>query len=337
MLTLLPDNKLIDSSGLPKLGHFDTPVTELGLADFAYRTVMDKPTSALARYFHYKQFQFISICHSDWQIGIAIADIRYAANAFCYFHDRNQQQLDQISLLRPLSVGVQMSHSPTAGTASIKGKQQICITPAGYDWQLKLKGERLNGELTLQAGPAPQPLALCTATGYNGWTYTQKHNALKVTGSLQYRGKPLDLSRALAGYDFSAGYMRRETTWRWGSISALLPEGAFGLNLACGVNETGTTENCLWLNGEKQLLGSVNIALNRQHGTQPWQFGSADNRINLQFFPQQCRQERLNLGLLASNFRQYCGEFSGEILLNSGKKLKLDQIPGLAEDHFARW
>ncbi|HBN87836.1 DUF2804 family protein, partial [Rheinheimera aquimaris] len=82
MLTLLPDNKLIDSSGLPKLGHFDTPVTELGLADFAYRTVMDKPASALARYFHYKQFQFISICHSDWQIGIAIADIRYAANAF---------------------------------------------------------------------------------------------------------------------------------------------------------------------------------------------------------------------------------------------------------------
>src|SRR5690606_27439976 len=143
--------KLIDSSGLPKFGHFDTPVTALGLADFAYRTVMDKPASALAGYFHYKQFQVISISHSDWQIGIAIADIRYAANAFCYFYNRHRRQLDQISLLKPFSVGVKMSHSPSAGTASINGKQQICITPAGFDWRLQLKGELLNGELTLQA------------------------------------------------------------------------------------------------------------------------------------------------------------------------------------------
>ena len=337
MLTLLPDNKLIDNNGQPRFGHFNTPVTELGLADFAYRTVMDKPASALARFFHYKQFQFISISHSDWQIGIAIADIRYAANAFCYFYDRKRRHLDEISLLRPLSIGVKMSHSPSAGVASINGKQQISITPAGYNWQLKLQGERLNGELMLHAGPSPQPLALCTPTGYNGWTYTQKHNALNVSGLLQYRSTSLQLSDALAGYDFSAGYMRRETSWRWGSISARLPQGVFGLNLAAGVNETGTTENCLWLNGEKQLLPPVNISLNRQQSAQPWHFSSTDNSIRLQFLPQQCRRERLNLGVLASNFRQYCGEFSGEIQLSNGNKLKLDQIPGLAEDHFARW
>lgn len=337
MTALIPDNQLIDSTGLPRFGHFDTPITALGLENFAYRTVMDKPASAVARFFHYKQFQFISISHPDWQIGVAVADIRYAANAFCYFYNRKQRQLDEISLLRPFSVGVHMSCSATSGTSSIKGKQQIYITPAGYNWQLQLHGELLHGELVIDAGPSPQPLALCTPTGYNGWTYTQKHNALSVSGSLQYRGTALDLSRALAGYDFSAGYMRRETSWRWGSISALLPEGIFGLNLACGVNETGATENCLWLNGEKQLLAPVSISLNRQHSTHPWLFNSADNKVKLQFFPQQRRQERLNLGVLASNFRQYCGEFSGEIQLTNGNKVKLDQIPGLAEDHFARW
>ncbi|HEX5793504.1 MAG TPA: DUF2804 domain-containing protein [Rheinheimera sp.] len=333
----LPDNILITADGQPRFGHFDSPVTQLGLANFSYHTVMDKPASALARYLHYKQFQFVSISHPDWQIGLAIADIRYLANAFCYFYDRKTNTLDEISLLKPFSFGVRMSSSPVAGIAAVNGKQQFSITPDGFNWHLLLQGPLLSGELLLHAGTQPQPLALCTPTGFNGWTYTQKHNALALSGTLHYRGKPLDLSAALAGYDFSAGYMRRETSWRWGSISAILPQGCFGLNLASGVNETGHTENCLWLNGEKQLLPAVTISLNRQQPQLSWQFRSADQQLNLQFLPQQCRQERLNLGVLASNFRQYCGVFSGEIPLKNGEKLNLDQVPGLAENHFARW
>ena len=333
----LPDNLLISHSGQPRFGHFDTPITELGLAQFQYRTVMDKPASKLARYLHYKQFQFVSICHPDWQIGIAIADIRYLASAFCYVFDRHTTHLEEIELLKPLSLGVSMSRSPTAGSASIAGKQRISLTPQDYNWHLSLSGALLQGELCLLGAPDASALALCTPTGYNGWTYTQKHNALPLTGQLQYRGRELDLTQALGGYDFSAGYMRRETSWRWGSISAQLPQGRFGLNLACGVNETGTTENCLWLNGHKQRLPAVHIALDRQQPTAPWHYHSDDGMVALQFTPQQKRQQQLNLGLLASNFRQYCGVFSGAIRLQSGEKLILDQVPGLAEDHFARW
>lgn len=333
----LPENILIGADGAPRYGYFSSPVTDLHRTAFAYNTVMDKPASALARYLHYKQFQFISICHADWQVGIAIADIRYVASAFCYFYQRNTRQLDEISLLKPFSLGVSMSASPVAGTAHIAGRQSISITPQGYNWQLVLQGDLLNGELLLHGEDAPQPLALCSPTGYNGWTYTQKHNALRVSGNLLYRGAKLQPEAALAGYDFSAGYMRRETNWRWGSISAVLPQGNFGLNLACGVNETGLNENCLWLNDKMQLLPPVSINLNRQQPDLPWQFSSTDQRIKLNFVPHQCRQERLNLGILASNFRQYCGEFCGEIQLNNGEKLILKQIPGLAEDHFARW
>lgn len=337
MTETLPEQRLIDAGGQPRFGHFATPVTTLGLEHFVYRNCMDKPASAFARYFHYKQFQFVSLCHADWQIGLAIADIRYVANAFCYFYDRTNGKLDEISLLKPLSLGVSMSKSPVCGTARINGKQHLAITPQGYNWHLLLDGPLLSGKLTLHGGENAQPLALCTPTGYNGWTYTQKHNALPVTGNLQYRGKTLDLNQTLAGYDFSAGFMRRETSWRWGSISTLLPQGRFGLNLACGVNETGSTENCLWLNGQKQLLPPVAITLNRLTPEQSWQFVSADQRLQLQFTPQQCRSERLNFGILASNFRQYCGLFNGTLELQNGEKLTLNQIPGLAEDHFARW
>lgn len=336
-MAALPSVPLIGPDGQPRFGHFASPVTDLMLPQFDYRTVMDKRASRLARYFHYKQFQFVSLCHANWQIGIAIADIRYAGTSFCYFYNRITQQLDEISQLKAFSLGVRMSPSPVAGTASIAGQQQIQLTPEGLVWHITLTGNLLQGQITLTPPADSMPLALCTPTGYNGWTYTQKHNALQVAGQLQYRNQPLELTTALAGYDFSAGYMRRETSWRWGSISATLPQGQFGLNLAAGVNETGSNENCLWLNGVKQLLPGVKISLNRQQPLQPWHYSSDDGCINLSFSPQQCRRERLNFGLLASNFRQYCGSFSGSIMLRSGEKLALDQTPGLAEDHFARW
>lgn len=337
MSTMISSSAVIGQDGQPCFGHYATPPTELGLERFVYRTVMDKPASALRKYLHFKQFQFVSLSHPDWQIGIAIADIRYLASAFCYFYDRKTGQLDELELLKPFSLGARMSPSPVQGEARISGKQHISLTLQQYNWQVRLSGALLQGEFSLNGAADASPLALCTPTGYTGWTYTQKHNALTVNGTLSYRGKPLDLTAALAGYDFSAGFMRRETSWRWGSISAVLPQGRFGLNLACGVNETGTTENGLWLNGQWQSLPPVAIALNRQQPEAPWQYRDDSGRIALQFTPQQVRQQKLNLGILASNFRQYCGFFCGEITLANGEKLTLQQVPGLAEDHFARW
>lgn len=228
MSTITSASAVIGHDGQPCFGHYATPPTELGLERFVYRTVMDKPASALSKYLHFKQFQFVSLSHPDWQIGIAIADIRYLASAFCYFYDRKTGQLDELELLKPFSLGARMSPSPVKGEARISGKQHISLTLQQYNWQVRLSGALLQGEFSLNGTADASPLALCTPTGYTG-------------------------------------------------------------------------------------------------------------RIRLQFTPQQVRQQKLNLGILASNFRQYCGFFCGEITLANSEKLTLQQVPGLAEDHFARW
>jgi hypothetical protein len=337
MTNQLAANKLISDQGQPRFGYFSSPITDLAVADFAYHTVMDKPASKLAKYLHYKQFQFISLSHPDWQIGIAIADIRYAANGFCYFYQRDTKQLTEISIIKPFSFGVKMSPSPVSGCAQIKAKQQISICLHNYNWHIALNGDMFNGNITLDGASNAQPLAMCSPTGYNGWTYTQKHNALAINGNLHYQGQALDLKSALAGYDFSAGFMRRETNWRWGSISALLPEGHFGLNVAAGVNETGFNENVFWLNGTLHRLANIDIQFDKLNTDANWLFTSSDNKLQLTFTPHRARQEQLNLGLVISNFRQYCGVFNGIIVTEKGDKIVLNQVPGLAENHFARW
>ncbi|WP_213998451.1 DUF2804 domain-containing protein [Arsukibacterium sp.] len=330
--------RLIQADGMPQFGVFNQPVTDLGLADFVYRTPMDQLASRLARWADYKQFQFVSVSHPDWILAAAIADIRYLCSGFAYFYQRNTATLTEFKLLQPFARCSQMSHSPVAGVASItSGKKQISIEPCGFNWRLALQSKQLNADLLLSPGNPIEPLALCLPTGYNGWTYTQKHNTLQVTGDIIFAQQPVAVTGALGGYDFSAGYMRRETSWRWGSLSGYSGSNKIGFNLAAGVNETGATENCCWLNDKRYLLPAVQFSFNRQIPDAPWQIFSHCGAVNLQFIPAAKRQERLNLGLLASNFRQYCGSWHGTISLGDGQQITCDGQQGLAEDHFARW
>ncbi len=326
-------------TGLPEYGHFDGVIESLGLANFQYHNEMDKPAGALAKHFHYKQFQFVCINTPRYVIGVALADIRYLGSAFCYLYDIKNNELIESSLLRPLGVGYRTSQSPLNGEAGIAGRKlSVDFTIQDGQWHLTLATDRIDAKLKLLPSPLSLPMAMCAPCGYNGWTYTQKHNGLKLSGELTINHEPQPLNQALAGYDFSAGYMRRETSWRWASINAHIEEGVMGLNLAAGVNETGANENVFWINGERHLLGPVHFDFKRKgEGAEAWRIYSDDGRINLTFTPNNCRKEKLNLLVLKSNFRQFIGRYSGEIIDSEGKLYRLNNILGLSEDHYAKW
>ncbi len=334
-----PQHGLINETGEPEFGLLAAPPENLGIERFRYRTVMDKAASRLARYFHYKQFQFVSLVTENYLIGVAIADIRYLGSAFCYLYDRKANTLVESEWLKPPGTGYRMTPSPQNGEAEIAGRNgAVKFTLSDGQWRVVIDTPAIKADIRLLSMDAGEPLALCTPTGYNGWTYTQKHNALVPVGSLEVNGRPETLSGALAGYDFSAGYMRRETSWRWSSINAELAEGRLGLNLAAGVNETGGSENAFWLGGRRHLLGPVHFTFSRSEAeTGSWRIHSDDGRVDLTFTPLNLRSQRLNLWLLQSNFRQYIGEFSGHLCDGEGNKIKLDRVVGLTEDHYARW
>lgn len=338
---------LMNSSGAPLFGQFDTPVENLAVDQFCYFNSMDKPANKLSKYFSYKQFQFVSINTGKFIIGAAIADISYLGSGFVYVFDIANNTLLEKSWLRPPGIGYKTSASPNNGCASIGSSvNNIEITITQGRWQLRINTDIISANLTLGPANNDLPLAMCSPTGYNGWTYTQKHNALTVDGQLYINHQAQDLSQTLAGYDFSAGFMRRETSWRWASINAHIGDSVFGLNLAAGVNETGSSENVFWLNGKRHYLPAVQFKFTRQRNsklsTQPWHIVSTGingqpAQVDLTFTPINSREERLNLWLLKSNFRQYIGHYSGSIRDSEGNETIINNILGLSEDHFARW
>ncbi|WP_233079214.1 DUF2804 domain-containing protein [Rheinheimera soli] len=336
LLTKAPQ-QLIQVNGQPAFGLFDGSIVDFNLQDFVYQNLMDKKASALARYFNYKQFQFICVTGADWLLAVAIADIRYANSGFAYLYSFDSNKAISKGLLLPGALGNQMSDSPCSGEAKQQfGAYKVAIKTNSTNWQLSIDTKELKANLTIEKAQQ-MPLALNAPTGYNGFTYTEKSNALKVSGSLELQGKTLDLTQALAGYDFSAGFMRRQTSWRWASINAMVEGKAFGLNMAAGVNETGLCENALWFDGQIQHLSPASFVFDRKDDKKPWQVSCLCGEVQLEFMPLYCRKEKVNIGLLASNFRQYVGFYTGFVLLQNGTKLQLNAVKGLAEDHYAKW
>ena len=329
-------HSLIDSNGQPTIGHFDGIPKHLNIEKFDYRNAMDAKANPWQKHFHYKQFQFVSIVTETHIIGVAIADIRYLSSAFCYVYDIQNNELEEGSWLRSLGFDKQVTSSPFEGTTNIAG-QSIVFDIENGQWKVSLNTKLIKGKICLEPESDSLPMAMCSPTGYSGWTYTQKHNALKVTGSLEINQQPISLEQARTGYDFSAGYMRRETSWRWASINSLAGQKSIGLNLAAGVNETGTCENVLWVDGSRHLLNPVHFMFNRDDIDRPWTITSQDGRINLTFTPINQRSEKLNLWVLKSNFRQFIGRFSGSIQDNDGIIHQIENVLGLTENHFARW
>jgi hypothetical protein len=346
-----PDT-LIDANGSPRWGRFSHTVRRINGREAKLRTPMGGAASAFARHFHYKQFQYFGIISDDLLIGCALANTAWIGLAFLYVYDTRNGKLHEYTWRSPFARAMSLSESPREGESRFV-QSGIAIS-MGYAEE----GDSLTKSLSIQCDALTlnasmtedrdyQPMSLCTRTGINGWTYANKVAGVAVQGELHWNDKQHSLAQlnACGHHDFSAGYMRRETFWNWACLSGTVDGQKLGFNLSCGVNETSETENCLWLDGKLIKLNTVRFDYNQDNLERAWRIhtndenedGSNSNKVDLTFTPEGNHQEKLNLGLFASNFNQLFGRFNGSISLKSGATLTLKDQYGFVEEQFAKW
>lgn len=335
-------DKLIGPDGQPRFGRFSAPVTEINHQDFRYTSPLDRPASALARHFHLKQFQFVGLVNEHYTLGCAIVSLKYISNAFVYLFDRQTGKVLEHSLLQPLSLHCKMSNQPDGGLHRFrKGESEFNFYSAPGKKHVEIfVGNHIHIDFSVEEPAGFQPIAVCTRTGFSGWTYTQKANALLAQGHIRWHGLdiPVTPDSFFGSTDWSCGYMRRQTAWNWGSLSGILPDGRrIGANLANGVNETGYTENGFWIDGTLAPLGPVNFQFDKHNRQAPWRIHDETGQIDLHFTPQGKRCEKINALVLASNFTQLAGTFDGTLRSRDGQTITLNRISGFCEDHYAKW
>lgn len=84
-------------------------------------------------------------------------------------------------------------------------------------------------------------------------------------------------------------------------------------------------------------LEMANFVFDRYQPEKPWRVTTTDGRLDLSFEPAGKREEKLDVWLLASNFKQMFGHFSGTFTDDSGRISTIERVPGFMEDHYAKW
>lgn len=327
-------NCLVSPDGRIDFGMIDSPIENVNFKDYHLETPMGKVRSTLWKTFRFHQFIFIGIIGQDIFSGLAVVDLKYLCNGFFYVYDRKTTTRHETNVMG-FPHRVRIGKNPSRPDARLTTKN-LQLTIENNRIKAKGLGMTLDAKLDHES---MNPLRLCTRTGYRGWTYTEKTSPVSMSGTLTCQGKTWDLSspQTMALTDWTAGFMRRNTFWNWAASSFVLPDGRrLGFNFSNGVNETGFTENAFWLDNKQIKVDTVDFKFRPDNLMAPWKIRSFDGKVELEFIPENKREERVNTWVVASCFTQMMGHFHGTLTTDSGEVITIKGLPGFSEDHYAK-
>ncbi|EDY86211.1 conserved hypothetical protein [gamma proteobacterium HTCC5015] len=338
--------KLIQN-GRPQYGVVDAPWQLINHQDFDYRSPMGKPISGLKKRLAYNHFQYFGVLSDDLLFGCAMVKMRLGFIYFCYTYHTQTKALNEWHFKDIGGFFSSVSDSPTTGKSTFKRGHTLIEFENNEAQQARRlrvhipESHRMGGldiDVSFQEKDV-DPMCLTTQTGTNGWVYAQKFAGIPCFGTVVDASGAFDMGQlnAYAHHDWSGGFMRRETFWNWACTSGQVRDARghtvdVGLNLSCGVNETGFTENCFWLDGKLIKVDSIRFDYDRDDENSLWRIASYDGQIDLVFTPHGLHREKQNYLLVASNFKQFFGLFQGRI-----GDLQIDALWGFVEDQYSKW
>lgn len=328
---------LIQANGQPHYGRFSELPKKIDYQAYQYKSPYGEVLSGWRKRLKYKKFKFCSIQHEHYTIGLAIADIAWAGHGFVYIYNHMTGEVQEWNAINLLSRNTVLDEQPLFNQSFFeKSPFQIEIQHVNGVRYIRVTKY---GEIKLSARifcAGTDPLSMCSPTGINGWTYTQKLTTLGCEGYFVNKiGQTIQFhERSFASLDDTCGFLRPETAWFWLSCNFWDTEDRrVGLNLASGVNESFGNENCLWING---VLYPLTDVLFQPEDDGSWSIRSLDHRLNLTVSTGWRRYENLNLRLVGSQFSQWQAKISGTIQQDDTEIILLNEY-GLLEQHYAKW
>ena len=324
---------LLDAGGQPHIGKFAGQLAQLDWTGLGapYRR------NRLWRYFHHKRWQYVALATEDIFCGIAIVDLGWINTAFAYAFDRRQgREVGSFSQDGILGLTASIGNRPAAGASSSFRflDKQISYRHVAENntYRLHLRCGKFEIDAEFDA-VAAAPFLMAVGPIEGGSVHaTQKSSGMHLRGEVRAAGKNYPLNGGVASFDYSNGYLARETAWRWASAHGL----ELGFNLQAGY--FGTQENVLWLDGSLISLGQAVFEFDKANPMSPWRITTDDGLLDLQFQPEGYRRENKDLLVAASRYLQPVGTFSGWVKPSRDAAPRLvHKLVGVTEDHFSRW
>lgn len=330
---LAPAPEALAAPGGVPFGRYLGAIPNLDTASWDFRLEPRAPWPR--RFFQRKAWSYVGVLAPELVCGFAIFDGGYLANAFVYVFERKARRLTEEKALRPFGFPYGFKPTPGASWALAAGKRSFSITPGpGGGWAARLTGERLRVELEMAGGPGMSTVAPSTTRPFN---YTYKLCGTPARARITVDGRTVDPgpeAEVLGVYDFTLGYPPRHTYWNWAALAGRTADGRrFGANLVANFNNG--LENAYWLGDQVIPLAQTVFRYDRRDTLAPWHIHTEDGQLDVRFYPEGKRAERITVGLVASDFQQPCGRFEGTLVTPEGPLAVSGS--GVTEEHWAVW
>jgi hypothetical protein len=309
------------ASGAPQQGLFAGAVADPGFAGLAPPFAF----GILERRLFEKKWEYLFVADREIMLALAIVDAGYLSTGICAVFDRGSRRLliDEGPVLPPFLASV----GEHPGEASLRGPRiDARIERNGDRYRARASWAHCEIDLLLDAAQAPPPATAVAPIGEPGrFDYTQKSALLAATGTVHSGNLRFDLRDAAAGLDYSHGFFARDVAWRW----AFAPGPEIAFNFSDGFLH-GAGENVVWLDGEPRPAGKLAFSFDPSAPLSPWRIRGEE--VDLTFTPEGLRAKSLDLKVLLSRYAQPFGTFAGTIFGRT-----VSALPGVTEDHTARW
>jgi hypothetical protein len=321
-------------AGLPVLGAFSGAHATIDLGPLVPAGLAGR----LRRIARQKAWVWAMAVSDEVLAAVAIVEAGWFAGGFAWGLDRRTGEvLFEASAAGLPGVTARVASS-AGGTARLTARGLGAeVAPAGEgSVSLRARGADFSVDALLSSADAPAPFTLVAPIRGGAVRTTTKSAGLAASGTVEARGRRLSLAGGAGGFDFTAGILARQTAWRWAFATGRLAGAPFGFNLCAGfgVAADASGENAGFLGAPYRLPP---VVFQAGGATGPWRVTGAGGAVSLTFRPQGAHAEARNLGLVSTRFVQVAGTFEGRIPGPDGAPVSFSELPGVVEDHWARW
>ncbi|MCG8492756.1 MAG: DUF2804 domain-containing protein [Sneathiellales bacterium] len=337
--------KLISNTGSLQYGFSKTPVGEVNYKDYVLKSPFGDILESSEKERQFVHFHFLGFASKKFIAGCSLSHTSLQTTAFFYLFDRETGEMLKRGCRARTEGDFKIAQDPDEGFSFVKGKGMevsFNLQKNGLSKELLVRiDEKQVLHMKFEESAVPfETLRLTTPTGPTGWTYCQKVAGLKAEGHLVTEEGEIGLQDlgACAHHDFTAGFLRRDTFWNWACITGYDEQGrCIGLNLSNSVNETGHSENVIWVDGKLYPAGLIQFSYDRDNLSQPWEITSDTGAVKLHFRSEGKYTASNPDGKTPFDFHQLFGSFNGEVFLNDGRQLIIKDLPGFCERQYAIW
>jgi hypothetical protein len=280
-----------------------------------------------------KKWQYVLLATPEMMLALAVIDLGYLSSGICAVFDRGSRRLlvNENPVLPPICA--QVGDVPTDGmSARLLGPGiRARLQGAGGRVSVQATWAHADVDLMLDVSRAPPPVTAIAEVGAPGrFNFTQKTVLVPAEGEVRAGNIRFPVQGQFAGLDYTHGLLARETAWRWAFAGGRAGSHLVAFNFSDGFLQ-GQGENVVWIDEEPQAAGPVTFSLpDAPLGS--WRVRSADGRVDLTFRAEGHRAQTVDLKVIFSRYLQPFGTFSGTV-----NGIAVDGLPGVAEDHAARW